>query len=80
MSNLTIKSLPEELHEALRRAAERNHRSLNSEVIHRLESSVALRPIDEDKLVEQARVLRERARLPYLSDTELRALREEDRA
>jgi plasmid stability protein len=80
MSNLTIKSLPDELHEALRRAAERNHRSLNSEVIHRLESSLALRPADEGELMEQARVLRERARLPYLSDAELRALRDEGRA
>ena len=80
MSNLTIKSLPDALHEALRQAAESNHRSLNSEVIHRLESSLALRPAEEGELMEQARVLRERARLPYLSDAHLRALRDEGRA
>lgn len=80
MSNLTIKSVPEDLHEALRAAAERNHRSLNSEVIHRLERSLALRPADHDDLLGQARVLRERARLPYLTDAELKAAREDGRA
>jgi len=80
MPSLTIKSLPDPLHEALRRAAERNHRSLNSEVIHRLESSLTLRPAAPDELIDQARVLRERARLPYLSDGELRAARDAGRA
>ena len=80
MSNLTVKNLPEELHEALREAAERNHRSLNSEVIHRLENSLAIRPADPDVLIGQARVLRERARLPYLSTAELEARRRDGRA
>ncbi len=80
MSNLTIKSLPESLHEALRDAAKRNHRSLNSEVIHRLERSLATRPADPADLIGQARVLRERARLPYLSAAELEAVREDGRA
>jgi len=76
MSNLTIKSLPQELHEALRLAAERNHRSLNSEVIHRLERSLALRSADPEELLARAQVLRERARLPWRSEHELRADRQ----
>jgi predicted HicB family RNase H-like nuclease len=31
--------LPEELHEQLKQAAERNHRSLHAEILHRLEKS-----------------------------------------
>jgi len=80
MSTLTIKSLPDDVHEALRTAAEQNRRSLNSEVIHRLEASLALRPAGHGDLVDQARVLRERARLPYRSETELRDAREGGRA
>jgi hypothetical protein len=39
MLALTLKSLPETLIESLRSAAERTHRSLNKEIIHRLERS-----------------------------------------
>ena len=39
MTALTLKSLPETLIESLRSAAEAAHRSLNKEVIHRLERS-----------------------------------------
>lgn len=80
MSTLTIKRLPEELHEALREAADRNHRSLNSEVIHRLEQSLGRTPMAPEELVERARVLRERVRLPYRTDAQLRAIREDGRA
>ncbi|MEN3941425.1 Arc family DNA-binding protein [Prosthecobacter sp. SYSU 5D2] len=39
MTAFTLKSLPETLIESLRSAAERAHRSLNKEIIHRLERS-----------------------------------------
>jgi len=80
MSTLTIKRLPEELREALREAADRNHRSLNSEVIHRLEQSLGRTPMQPEELVARARVLRERVHLPYRTAAQLRALREEGRA
>ena len=41
MKTLTIKNMPEDLHRELRRIAEGNHRSLNGEVLARLEASVA---------------------------------------
>lgn len=40
MSSLTLKGVPESLHERLRDLAESSRRSLNAEVIHRLERSV----------------------------------------
>jgi hypothetical protein len=79
MTNLTIKNLSAPLLEALRAAAKRNRRSLNSEVIHRLEASVGGAPIDPESLLEHARSLRERARIPYLTDEVLHRLREEGR-
>lgn len=39
MSNLTLKGIPESLHERLRDVAEANRRSLNAEAIHRLDRS-----------------------------------------
>jgi Uma2 family endonuclease len=40
MSSLTLKGIPEALHEQLRAAAEASRRSLNREIIHRLERSL----------------------------------------
>jgi hypothetical protein len=44
--NLTLKGLPDELGQALKRAAERSHRSLNGEIVHRLSRSFE-RPREE---------------------------------
>ncbi|MEX1257911.1 MAG: Arc family DNA-binding protein [Gemmatimonadota bacterium] len=79
MPNLTIKNLGEPLLVQLREAAERNRRSLNSEVIRRLEASVGSAPADAAELLAQARSIRERARLPYLTDEAIRVARDEGR-
>ena len=39
MANLTLKNIPDELHAKLKESAERNRRSLNSEILIRLESA-----------------------------------------
>lgn len=41
MPTLTLKNIPDELHALLRQSAERNRRSLNSEILVRLESTFA---------------------------------------
>ena len=38
MANLTLKNIPDDLHARLKESAERNRRSLNSEILIRLES------------------------------------------
>lgn len=42
--NITIKSIPDDLGAALKREAERSHRSLNGEIIHRLSRSLVVEP------------------------------------
>jgi len=37
---ITLKNIPESLHERLKASAQRNHRSLNGEVLERLQDSV----------------------------------------
>ncbi|NNK64951.1 MAG: Arc family DNA-binding protein [Gemmatimonadetes bacterium] len=80
MTNLTIKSLPDDLHDGLKKAAARNRRSLNAEVIQRLEASLGAVPLDVEQLLERAQAVRERAPLPYLTDAALRVARDEGRA
>ena len=80
MTNLTIKNIPQGLYQRLKSSAEAGRRSLNGEVIHRLEQSVGTAPSDGEALVAEIRVVRERPVLPYLTDEALRRAREEGRA
>jgi antitoxin FitA len=46
MATLTLKNVPEELHARLKESAEKNRRSLNSEILVRLESAFAVPVVD----------------------------------
>ena len=46
MATLTLKNIPDELHALLRESAERNRRSLNSEILIRLESAFTAPVVD----------------------------------
>ena len=62
MHHLTLKNIPTDLHARLKESAERNRRSLNSEILARLETQFAAPTVDREA---HARTLRELvARLP----------------
>jgi antitoxin FitA len=79
MVNFTLKGIPAPLYERLKAAAARNRRSINGEVIARLERSLGTAPVDADALLARARAVREQAPLPYLTDDALRSARDEGR-
>lgn len=60
MTTLTLKSIPASLHKALKRRAQRNRRSLNSEAIACIEQVVAPSGLNASALLEQIRLSRER--------------------
>jgi antitoxin FitA len=68
MASLTIKGIPEPLLNRLRRSAEQHRRSLNGEVLYRLERSVETVPADADVVLARIRKLRESTPLPPLTD------------
>ncbi|MGK7312679.1 MAG: FitA-like ribbon-helix-helix domain-containing protein [Candidatus Longimicrobiales bacterium M2_2A_002] len=80
MANITLKNVPDELYERLKAVAARRRRSLNSEIIVRLERSLGAGPVDSDALLARTRAVRERLRVPYLTDAQLRAARDEGRS
>ena len=80
MASLTIKNIPPELLERLKGSAAARRRSLNREVIQRLEDSLGSTALDVDALLREATAVRERPRLPYLTDQELKKARERGRA
>lgn len=79
MANLTVKGIPDEVLDSLRRIAEANRRSLNSEVLLLLERTVGRAPLDPDEFLSRVRARRERLRLPPLTDELLAQARAEGR-
>jgi len=53
MLNLTLKNVPELLHAALKESAEQNRRSLNSEILARLERDVSVPKMDQERMARE---------------------------
>lgn len=69
MSDVTVRGIPEGVYERLKREAERNRRSLNQEIVHRLEASVRAPRIRVEEHLTRMRQLRERlSHIPPLDD------------
>ncbi len=64
MLTLTLKNIPIELHARLKESAAQNRRSLNSEILTRLERDVVVPKIDRAKLAGDLKAFTER--LPYV--------------
>ena len=79
MANLTIMGVPNTLLDALRKRAELHRRSLNSEVLHLLESAVGATEIDPNVVIARIRQLQERTAPPPLTDVILEHAIEEGR-
>jgi plasmid stability protein len=61
VKSLTIKNIPDLLHEELKRSAKRNHRSINSEIIACLERELMpQRVYNDEEISERLRLHREK--------------------
>ena len=80
MPSLTIKRLPEEIYTSLKASAERNRRSLNSEIIVSLQRSLAGSRPPRDEVIDSLRQWhRKLAGLAKLTATDIRRARREGR-
>ncbi len=70
MATLTLKNVPEELHEKLRQQARRHRRSLNREVIDLLATAVGERPLTPGEL--RAFVAEQEAEGIWVNEEEVR--------
>lgn len=78
MLSLTLKNIPKNLHARLKDSAERNRRSLNSEILARLESEFSAPVVDRDA---HARALRDLvAGLPPVDHTKVNRYKRQGRA
>jgi len=58
LATITLKNIPEQLHEKIKQRAVQHHRSLNSEIIACLERAVGSSQVDVNALIDKARTLR----------------------
>ena len=78
-TNLTLKGIPDEVYERLKTSATANHRSLNSEIIARLEAQVLSRRSAADQLAD-IRAARARLARPSFDHDLIDAAKREGRA
>jgi antitoxin FitA len=57
-TSLTLKNIPDDIYERLKASAQRNHRSLNSEMIVCLETVLLSAKVSPDERLSRARILR----------------------
>jgi antitoxin FitA len=56
-TTITVKGIPDELYRRLKAAAEANHRSINSEIINRIDASLMSRKLSAAELLSRVRQL-----------------------
>jgi hypothetical protein len=79
VTTFTVKNIPPNLYKKLKKSAERNRRSINSEIIVCIEKSVQSQTIDFDKVLTKARKLRALTQAAPITDDELRQAKEDGR-
>lgn len=57
MPTITIKGVPSELHDRLKKRAERHHRSMNNELITILERTLTASPMSAEEAISRAEAL-----------------------
>jgi len=73
MVNITLKGIPDDLYLRLKREAADGRRSLNSEIIHRLQASVSASRIEPEAYLAKLASLQRRLRISRLTDERLSA-------
>lgn len=58
VTNFTVKNIPEDVYEKLKARAEKNHRSINGEIISVLTAATAFKHASADEIIARARALR----------------------
>jgi len=79
MPTLTIKNIPMEVYERLKRRVKAKRRSIDQEVITVIERALEMPPIDVDSTLERTRKIRELTAQYRLRDEDLEQLKNEGR-
>jgi len=78
MPTLTLKNIPDDLHALLKESAERNRRSLNSEILVRLESDFSAPVVNPEAYARNLKAFT--ARLPQVEHAKVTRYKRQGRA
>ncbi|MCB1202230.1 MAG: Arc family DNA-binding protein [Leptospiraceae bacterium] len=76
--NISLKDVPDELHEKIKERARRSHRSINSEIIYLLETLIEPRSIDYEAELLAIQTLRNNFK-GLINDEELNRIKRDGR-
>ena len=76
---ITLKNIPNDSYDQIRKSASLNYRSINSEILYRLHHSLGHKPIDPDLLLKRVAKLQRKISLPKLTDELLEKAKTEGR-
>lgn len=79
MPSVTIKNIPEPIYKKLKARAKSNHRSINSEIVHVLQTDLNENVINVKEFLERARKIRQQINVTF-TDEEILAAKKEGRA
>ena len=79
LPDVALRGIPGPLHRELKSSARRNHRSLNGEILARLEESVRPEPVNPQALLDRIRKRNETLGPLDLSEDTLREMRSKGR-
>ncbi|MBN2416810.1 Arc family DNA-binding protein [bacterium] len=79
MRTVTVKNIPNDLYEKIKETAHGNRRSINNEIIHRLDRSLRSQVIDAEALLSRIERLRHDVSVPLLTDEMIAAAKEDGR-
>ena len=68
MPAVTLKNVPRELYERIKKSAALNFRSINSEIIFRLQEALIHRPINSKDYLRRIEDLQKKIKLPALTE------------
>ncbi len=71
MPSITVKNIPDKVYADLKESAAANHRSINSQIIVCLEQAFCCRKVDVERVIRDAREIREHTRRCAISDEEI---------
>lgn len=79
MASLTVKNIPDGLHQRLKASAAQHRRSMNSEVIACLEQVLRSEPIDPEAFLVRVRALRAKSPRVFVTEQDLQQAKNEGR-
>jgi len=80
MRNITVKNIPDDLYDKIKATASDNRRSINNEIINRLDLSLKSVKLDANSLLQRIENFHNNVNMPLLTDVLLQNIKHEGRS